>query len=215
LELAVTRHHHDAAGAAGEPARARHPIRLREAHAERPGVGRDERRRDDVGMTGQPAEPAEPVQEIEVQLAERDQQRVERGRVVPLRRKVRVGVRRAAVHIGQLLGPQPRDEIGGAEAGADVARSCLHDHVERVEAADVGEQPGPRNRIVGRPAHRRNRRERHVREPAVSGELLVRVIFFTHGLRRTQSLRRPQSKLFFFASFAAFAFHRCRVNHQP
>ena len=45
----------------------------------------------DVGMTRQPAEPPQLVQQIEVELLERDEQRVERGRVVALRREVDVG----------------------------------------------------------------------------------------------------------------------------
>ena len=48
LQLAVAGHQHDAPAAAGEAVRARHAVGLGDPHAERPGVGRDERRRLDV-----------------------------------------------------------------------------------------------------------------------------------------------------------------------
>ena len=155
LQLAVAGHQHDASAAAGEAVRARHAVRLRDAHAERSGVGRDERRRLDVGMAGQAAEAPQLVQQIEVELAERDQQRIERRRVVPLGREVDVGAGRAAVGVGELLGPQPRDQIGGAEARSDVAGAGLHDHVERVQAADVGQQGRALDRIRGGAPRRR------------------------------------------------------------
>ena len=82
LQLAVAGHDDDAAAAAGGAPRARHAVRLRDAHPERSGIGRDERRLD-VRMAGQSAEAAETVKEIEIQLVEGDEQRVQRGRVVP------------------------------------------------------------------------------------------------------------------------------------
>ena len=129
----------------GEALRARHAVGLRDAHAERAGVGGDERRLD-VRMARQAAKPAQAMQQVEVELLERDEQRVERRRVVSLRREVDVRAwRRRCWDRRSVLGPQPRDEIDGAEARADVAGAGLHDHVERVEAADVGEQ-SPRAR---------------------------------------------------------------------
>jgi hypothetical protein len=122
LQLAVAGHQHDASAAAGEPPRARHAVGLGDAHAERTGVGGDERRRLHVGVTWQPAEAPQLVEAIEVELAERDEQRVERRRVVALRGEVDVGVRRAAVGVHELLGPEPRDQVSGAEARSDVAR---------------------------------------------------------------------------------------------
>ena len=47
----------------------------------------------DIGVARQAAEPPQLVQQVEVELAERDQQRVERRRVVALRREVDVGCR--------------------------------------------------------------------------------------------------------------------------
>ena len=46
LQFAVTGHHHDPTAPIGRTLRARHPVRLRDPHAERAGVRRDERRRD-------------------------------------------------------------------------------------------------------------------------------------------------------------------------
>ena len=123
LQLAVAGHHDDASAAAGAAA-ARAPCRTpsRCPCPSEPvlvamnGVV-------DVGMAGQAAEAPQPVQQIEVELLERDEQRVERRRVVALRREVDVGVRRAAVGIDELLGPEPRDQIDRAEARSDVARS--------------------------------------------------------------------------------------------
>ena len=92
LQFAVTGHHDDAPVAPEEPVRARHPVRLRDAHAERAGVGGDERRLD-VGVAGQSAKPAQPMNQREVELLERDEERVERGRVVPFRREVDVAPR--------------------------------------------------------------------------------------------------------------------------
>ena len=100
LQLAVAGHHDDAAAAAGVAVGARHAVGLRDAHAERAGVGRDERRAD-VGMARQAVQLAQLRQQIEAELLDRDQQRIERRRVVALRREIDVGVFAVAVRIVQ------------------------------------------------------------------------------------------------------------------
>ncbi len=110
LQLAVAGHHDNPSAASGQAFRAGHAVRFRDPHAERAGVGRD-KRRGDVRMSGQAAEPPQLVQEIEVEFLECDEQCVQRGRVVPLRREVHIGIRRAAVGIDKRRRPQPADQI--------------------------------------------------------------------------------------------------------
>ena len=56
----------------------------------------------------------------------------------------------------------------------------LHDHVERIEPAHVGQQPRALDGIGRCAAHRVDRRQRHVRKSALAGELYVGMIFFAH-----------------------------------
>ena len=99
-------------------------------------------------MAGQATETPQLVNQIEVELLERDEQRVERGRVVAFRREIDVGVVRVAVRVDEAVRPQPRDQIHRAEARADVARAGVHDHVERVEPAEVRQERRARDRIA-------------------------------------------------------------------
>jgi hypothetical protein len=176
LQLAVAGHHHHSAAHAVVPVGARHAVCLREAHAERAGVGRDGGR-PDVRMSRQPAEAAQTMEQIEIEPAERDEQRIQGRRVVPLRRKVRVRAGRAAVRIDQFLRPQPGDQIHRAEARSDVARAGLHDHVERVQPADIGDERRTLDWIRRRVPHGVNRFRPHVHQPRVTGQRFVRVIF--------------------------------------
>src|SRR5665213_1794230 len=125
-------------------------------------------------MTGQAAEPAQLVEQIEIELLECDEQRVERGGVVSLRRKVDIRVARAAVGIDEVVGPQPADQVHRAETRSDVAGTRLHDHVERVQPAQIRHEQRARDRIAaGVEAYAPNDIERYERQLAVSGELLV------------------------------------------
>jgi hypothetical protein len=160
-------HDHDAAAAARVAVGAGHAVRLGDAHAERAGVGGDERRAD-VGMSGQPVQLAQPWQQIKTQALGRDQQGVQRRSVVPLRREIDVGSVAVAVRIVQLLGPQPGDEVGGAEARSDVTGTSLHDHEERVDPAQVGDQCRSRCRIGHATAHGAKRLARHVRQCVIT-----------------------------------------------
>ena len=67
LQLAVAGHHDDAAAAPGVAIGARHAVGLRDAHAERAGVGGDERRAD-IGMAGQAVQLAQLRQQVEAEL---------------------------------------------------------------------------------------------------------------------------------------------------
>ena len=80
------------------------------------------------------------------QQAEADQHRVERRRVVPLRREEDVAGRRALVEIAHLVQEQPAHDLERAEAGADVARPGAGDHVERVDARQRRERRAPCDR---------------------------------------------------------------------
>ena len=98
LQLAVAGQHEDAARRAGQAVGQRHPLGLRDAHAERAGVGLDVRRLD-VRMSRQPVQTAKLVELVGRQQAEPDQHRVERRRVVPLRREE---------DVARLVGPLSR-----------------------------------------------------------------------------------------------------------
>ena len=132
----------------------RHALGLRDAHAERAGVGLDVRRLD-VRMAGQAVQPAQLVELLGRQQPEADQHRVERRRVVPLRREEDVAGRRALVEIAHLVQEQPAHDLERAEAGADVARPGARDHVERVDARQRRERLGARRRGGSRASSRR------------------------------------------------------------
>ncbi len=91
LQLAVAGHHDDAAGAAGVAVGAGHAVGLRDAHAERAGVGGDKRRAD-VGMPRQAVEAAQLRQQVEAEFLHRDQQRIQCRRVVSFRREIDIGI---------------------------------------------------------------------------------------------------------------------------
>ena len=167
LQFAVAGHHDDPAAPAGVTVGAGHAVGLGDAHAERAGVGRDERRAH-VGVARQAVQLAQLRQQIESELLDRNQERIERRDVVALRREIDVGVVALAVRIVQRLGPQPRDDVGRAEARSDVARSGLHDHEERVDAAQVRQQLRARDRIRDAAAHRPKHLTRHERQRVVS-----------------------------------------------
>src|SRR5215467_14200523 len=125
-------------------------------------------------MSRQSVEATQLVDEIEVELFKRDQERVQRGRVVTLRREVDVRVRRVAVWIDEAVGPQPGNQIHRAEARADVTRTGAHDHVERIQAAEVRDEGRARYRIAAVvAAHAPDDVKRDEGELAASGELLV------------------------------------------
>ena len=67
----------------------RHPLGLRDAHAQRAAIGGDVRC-PDVGMARQSVESAQLVQLLEWQAAQADQHRIEGRYVVPFRREVDV-----------------------------------------------------------------------------------------------------------------------------
>src|SRR5947209_3667011 len=83
LQFAVSGHHDNASLSARKTLRARHPVRLRDAHAERSCVRRDIGG-SNVRMTRESAEPAQPVKQLEIQLFESDEQRVQGWGIVPL-----------------------------------------------------------------------------------------------------------------------------------
>ena len=138
----------------------------------------------DVRMARQSVQLPQLVHQIEVELLERDQQRVERRRVMSLRREVDVGDPGSPLlGSSQLLRPQPRDQVGGAEARSDVAGSGAHDHVERVDAAEIGEEPHARaTASIGASRTRAECRQRHVPERGVVAKRTVGKVFFTHRL---------------------------------
>ena len=92
------------------------------------------------------------------QQAETDQHRVERRRVVPLRREEDVARRRPLVEIAQLVEEQPAHDLERAEARADVARPGAGNHVERVDARQRGERCAARRRDAGASAAAETRR---------------------------------------------------------
>src|SRR5207244_7209870 len=81
LQLAVAGQDEDAPRRAGQTVRKRHPLRLRDAHAERAGVRLDVRRLH-VRMSGQSAKAAQLMKLLRGKQAEADQNRVERGCVM-------------------------------------------------------------------------------------------------------------------------------------
>ena len=66
------------------------------------------------GMPGETSQPAKPVQLVEGELAERDQHRIEAGRVVALGGEIEVVVL-------ELVEIEPGDDIEAGEARADMA----------------------------------------------------------------------------------------------
>ncbi len=193
LQLAVAGHHDNAAAAAGIAVGAGHAVGLGNAHAERAGVGGDERRAD-VGVPRQAVEAAQLRQQVEAELLHGDQQRVERRRIVALRREIDVGIVAVAVRVAQVFGPQPRDDVGGAEARADVARAGLHDHEQGVDAAQVGHHPGAHDRIADPLAHGPKHLARNVRQRVVTNQRAIRKILFTHSFKSTNRRSEVQEQ---------------------
>ena len=133
LQLAVAGEHEDAARPAGQPVGQRHALGLGDAHAERAGVGLDVRRLD-VRVARQAVQPPQLVERVGGQQAEADEHRVERRRVVPLRREEDVARLVALVEVAHLVEEQPAHDLERAEAGADVAGPGAGNHPERVDA---------------------------------------------------------------------------------
>ena len=144
LQLAVAGEHEDAALDAGQTIGQHDALGLRDAHAQRAGVGLDVRRLD-VRVSGQPVQTAELMQLLFGKQAQPDQHVVERGRVVALRREEDVGRLRALVEIAHLVEEQPAHDVERAEARADVAGPRAGDHVERVDASQRRERARPRD----------------------------------------------------------------------
>lgn len=145
LELAVARQDVDPTARAGQPVAEDHALGAGDAHAERAGV-RVHVRDADVGVARQTAEAAQLVQLLLGECAEPDVGRVEAGYVVSLGGEVDVAVvGEGRVHLVQ---QQPGDDVGGAEAGSDVARSGAHDAVEGVDTGRVREGLAAVVRIV-------------------------------------------------------------------
>ena len=132
LELAVTGEDIDPARAAGEAVGEHEPARLRHSHPQRAGAGDDLGRRGDVGMARQSVQAAQLVDQLEVELAERRQHRVQARRVMPLGGEVPVA-------LAQHLEVEPGDDVERAEGRAEVAGADALDHVENVQPAGVGE----------------------------------------------------------------------------
>jgi hypothetical protein len=160
LQLPVTRQHEDAPRPPGQPVGDRHPLRLRDAHAERAGVGLHVRRLD-VRMPGQPVQAAQLVQHVGRQQAEPDEHVVQRRGVVPLRREEEVGLPGPFLQVAHLVEEQPAHDLQRAEAGADVPRPGAGDHVERVQPRQRGEGFDARHggRVGGRHAPQLGRRD--------------------------------------------------------
>ncbi len=157
LELAVAREHVDVAAPPGEAVGQHETARLRDPHPERARVRHHLRRRQDVRVAGQAAQRAKSEELVEREPAEPDQDRVEARRVVALRGEV-------AVALAEHLELEPRDDVHGAEARADVTRAGVLDHRQRVDSARVREGRDP---IRGRDVERADPRElgeRDVRE---------------------------------------------------
>ena len=83
LELAVAGHDDDPAAVPGEALRPRHAVRLGDAHPERTGI-RHDARRGHIGVSGKTVQAAEAVNQVEIELLQRDEQRVQTRRVVAL-----------------------------------------------------------------------------------------------------------------------------------
>ena len=149
LQLAVAGEHEDAARRTRQPVRERHPLGLRDAHAERTGVRLDVRRLD-VRVSRQPANPAKLMELVCRKQTESDQHRIERRGVVPFRGKEDVAVVRPLVEIAQLVQEEPRHDLERAEAGADVSRPGARDHVQGVDARERRKGGGLRHGIAPR-----------------------------------------------------------------
>ena len=80
------------------------------------------------------------VEQVKRQQAQPDQDRVERGRIMPFGGEVNVfwPVGLAFLWKAQLVQIEPTDDIEAAEAGAEVTGAGTRDHVQRVEAAQIG-----------------------------------------------------------------------------
>ncbi len=157
LELAVARHHDDAAAAAEMPLRPGDPPRLGDAHAERARVRLDPGDAD-VGVAVEPSEPAEAQQALRRDGAQRVEGGVEPGHVVPLRGEEDIAVGRVEAELRdvQLLPEQMGDEVQRAEGGAEMPGAGALDRDERVRATHVREE---REAVVRVEPGRRDARE--------------------------------------------------------
>ena len=144
LQLAVAGEHEDAALGAGEAVGQHHALRLRDAHAQRAGVGLDVWRLD-MRVAGQAVQTAKLVQLVLGQQAKADQHVVERWCVVALRREEDVGMLGPLCEIANLVQEYPAHDLERAEARADVAGPRAGDHVERVDARQRREGARPRD----------------------------------------------------------------------
>jgi hypothetical protein len=133
LELAVAGEDEDPAGAPERAVGEREPPCLRDAHPERAGARHDLGRRRDVRVAREAVEPPEHVDQVEFELPQRGQHRVQPRCVVPLRREV-------AVALAHHLEVEPGDDVQAAEGRAGMARAGARDHVQRVQAARIGER---------------------------------------------------------------------------
>ena len=158
LQLAVSGEHEDAARPAGETVGQGHALGLGDTHAERAGVGLNVRRLD-VRVARQPVQPPQLVERIGGQQAEADEHRVERRRVVPLRREEDVARVVTVIEVAHLVEEQPAHDLERTEAGADVPGPRAGDHPQRVDA-------GQRREGAHAGAARRRRRQ----QPAELGD---------------------------------------------
>ena len=149
LQLAVARHHDDAAAAAEEALRPCHPPSLGETHPERPRVGLDAGHAD-VRVTVEPAEPPQAQEALGGDDAERVQRGVQPRHVVPFRGEEDVAIRVVPADLGDVqLAPQEvHHDVERAEARADVPGTGALDRDQRVRAAHVRDQ---REVIAGAP----------------------------------------------------------------
>ena len=147
LQLAVACHHDGQTTTAGAPLAPRDPAPLRDAHAERAGVGLDARDAD-VRVPVEPAEPAQAREALGRKHAEPVQRRVEPRHVVTLRREEHVALRVVETELRdvQLGVEEMRHDVERAEARPEVPRARPLHRDERVQPADVGDQ---RQRRVG------------------------------------------------------------------
>src|SRR5262245_51971557 len=95
------------------------------------------------------------VQLLFVEASERDQHRIQRRRVVALRREEQIALIRSFLEVAQLVQKYPAHDVERAEARAEVARPGLRDHVERVDAAEGRERARVVDRIEARRAQPR------------------------------------------------------------
>src|SRR5678815_1399888 len=112
-------------------------------------------------MSWQTTDAPELVELVRRQQAESDQDGIEGGRVVPLRRKEDVTCVGALVEIAQLVEEQPAHDLERAEAGADVSRPRAGNHVQRVDTRQRCKRSGRRHRIGIRAHDSRELRRRY------------------------------------------------------